>query len=107
MHCFVSSALIGGTEEKVTLSREESEHAARVLRLRPGEAVRLLDGAALYDAVLVEVNERETIAAVTARCPSPEPPRRFWPLTSFSDSRSSAPRTGSPSGRCRSSPLNL
>ncbi|MEG0740727.1 MAG: RsmE family RNA methyltransferase [Clostridia bacterium] len=73
MHRFFVERPIDGVGEAVPLPREESEHAARVLRLRAGEAVRLLDGAGLYDAELREVNDRATTAVVTAVCPSPEP----------------------------------
>lgn len=74
MHRFVVASPITGAGQRVTLPREESVHAAKVLRLRPGENVQLLDGEALYDAVLDVVDEKEAVAIVTALCPSPEPP---------------------------------
>ena len=73
MHRFFVEQPIGEVGETVTLTREESEHAARVLRLRAGESVRLLDGEGLYEAELAEVNDRAATAVITAACPSPEP----------------------------------
>lgn len=74
MHRFYVETAIVETGVTVTLSAEESAHAARVLRLRPGEEVRLLDDANLWEAVLESVDPKETIAKVTALCPSPEAP---------------------------------
>ena len=62
--------------ETVAFSAEESAHAARVLRLRPGEEVRLLDGENLWEAELAQVDPKETTAVITAACPSPEAPAR-------------------------------
>lgn len=73
MHRFVVDNAIRGPGEMVVLSREESQHAARALRLRPGEKVQLLDGAALYDATLTDVSDKETAARVDGLLPSPEP----------------------------------
>ena len=74
MHRFYVETPIVETGVTVTLSAEESAHAARVLRLRPGEEVRLLDDANLWEAVLESVDPKDTIAKVTALCPSPETP---------------------------------
>jgi len=74
MHRFYVETPIAETGVTVTLSAEESAHAARVLRLRPGEEVRLLDDANLWEAVLESVDPKETTAKVTALCPSPEAP---------------------------------
>lgn len=74
MHRFYVETPIVETGVTVTLSAEESAHAARVLRLRPGEEVRLLDDANLWEAVLESVDPKDTIAKVTALCPSPEAP---------------------------------
>ena len=46
------------------LSPEESAHAARVLRLRPGEEIVLLDGQTLWSAKLEVVNDRACEARV-------------------------------------------
>ena len=48
MHRFYVESPIAEAGAIVTLSAEESAHAARVLRLRPGEEVRLLDGENLW-----------------------------------------------------------
>lgn len=76
MHRFVTEERISGVGEKISLGKEESAHASKVLRLRPGEAVQLIDGKNRYDAVLTEVSAEETKARVTALCPSPEAPAR-------------------------------
>lgn len=74
MHRFYVETPIAEAGVTVTLSAEESAHAARVLRLRPGEEVRLLDDENLWEAVLESVDPKETTAKVTAQCPSPEAP---------------------------------
>lgn len=74
MHRFYVETPIAEIGATVTLSAEESAHAARVLRLRPGEEVRLLDDENLWEAVLESVDPKETTAKVTAQCPSPEAP---------------------------------
>ena len=76
MHRFVTEERISGVGEEISLGKEESAHASKVLRLRPGEAVQLIDGENRYDAVLTEVFAEETKARVTALCPSPEAPAR-------------------------------
>lgn len=53
--------------DRVTLSREDSRHGLRVLRLRPGEAVTISDGAgAVVDATVGDDPER-LVGYVTAR----------------------------------------
>ena len=59
--------------ELAVLSPEESAHAARVLRLRPGEEIVLLDGQALWSAKLEVVNDRACEARVLEALLSPEP----------------------------------
>lgn len=76
MHRFYVETAVRGPGEAVTLSPEESAHASRVLRLRPGEEVRLLDGQNLWTAVLETVEPKAVTARVGACCPSPEPPCR-------------------------------
>ncbi len=67
---------LGGPGAEVALSPEESAHAAKVLRLRSGEEVQLLDGGALYSAELTRVGDGTagnlTWAKVLAALPSPE-----------------------------------
>ena len=48
MHRFYVETSIAEAGCVIALSAEESAHAARVLRLRPGEEVRLLDGENLW-----------------------------------------------------------
>ena len=57
--------------ELAVFSPEESAHAARVLRLRPGEEIVLLDGQALWSAKLEVVNDRACEARVLEALPSP------------------------------------
>ena len=72
MHRFVTEEKISGVGEEILLGKEESAHASKVLRLRPGEPVQLIDGENRYDAVLTDVSAEGTRARVTALCPSPE-----------------------------------
>lgn len=72
MHRFFVEEKELGEATTVTLSHEESLHAARVLRLKAGEEVRLLDGKNLYSAELLQVNEKAVTARVAARLDSPE-----------------------------------
>ena len=74
MHRFYVETPIAEAGCVIALSAEESAHAARVLRLRPGEDVRLLDGTNLWEAELESVDAKATTARVTALCPSPEAP---------------------------------
>ncbi len=76
MHRFVTEERISGVGEEVILGKEESAHASKVLRLRTGENVQLIDGENRYDAALTAVSSEETRARVTALCPSPEAPAR-------------------------------
>jgi 16S rRNA (uracil1498-N3)-methyltransferase len=65
MHVFYEEKL---QSEVVILSREESQHAARVLRLRAGEEIILTDGRGNWNmARLVGVNPDHTTAAITQR----------------------------------------
>ena len=74
MHRFYVETPVAQVGDVITLSAEESAHAARVLRLRPGEEIRLLDGLNLWEAELETVDPKETTAKVTAACTSPEAP---------------------------------
>lgn len=74
MHRFYIDTPIAETGVQVVLSAEESAHAARVLRLRSGEEVRLLDGDNLWAGKIVTVDPKETSVVVTEKCASPEAP---------------------------------
>jgi len=71
---FVDKPSLGcwGQDQVLSLSREESAHAGRVLRLKPGDRVELLDGENLYSAELVQVADAGVKARVISILPSPE-----------------------------------
>lgn len=72
MHSFFiePGARIG---DAVPLSREESAHAARVLRLRKGDVVRLIDGAgAAFSGEIMEISPEETLVSCSQAEPSRE-----------------------------------
>ena len=54
------------------LSPEEAQHALRVLRLAPGDAVELLDGREAYAGTLTRVERQAVWARVGERLPSRE-----------------------------------
>lgn len=55
-------------ETEVVLRDQDANHAARVLRLRPGDMVFALDGAgSLYQVRLTEVDKRETRGEIVAQ----------------------------------------
>lgn len=72
MHRFiVQSGLERG--EEALLSPEEAAHASRVLRLRPGEEIELMDGAGrLFAAELTSVSREAVSARVKEELPSRE-----------------------------------
>lgn len=72
MHRFiVQSGLERGKE--ALLSPEEAAHASRVLRLRPGEEIELMDGAGrLFAAELTSVSREAVSARVKEELPSRE-----------------------------------
>lgn len=73
MHrCVVEERLQEGAI--IPLNREESAHAAKVLRLRPGDMVQLLDGENLHMGRLETVSDSQCTVCVLERCPSPEAP---------------------------------
>jgi len=64
---YVSGPLEVGTD--LALGQEPSEHLARVLRARPGDALSLFDGhGAEYEARVVAVGRRSIAARVLGRC---------------------------------------
>lgn len=74
MHRFYLDEPISGIGIVVVLPKDEMVHATRVLRLRKGDEVQLIDGVNLYKAELQIVNEQEVTAIVRELCQSPEPP---------------------------------
>lgn len=77
MHRFYVDHPVEFIGQEILLSQEESEHASRVLRLKAGEEIQLLDGENRYNAVLMDVSEHVT-AKVTELCPSPEAPCKAY-----------------------------
>lgn len=64
------------TGDEITLSKEDSHHAAHVLRLTPGTGVHLMDGAHRFLGVIRETAPLVT-AEVGAQLPSTEPQLRI------------------------------
>ena len=63
MHLFYTPNISG---EAYTLSEEESQHCARVLRLGTGDAVHLIDGrGGLYAAQITEAHDRRCTVRIT------------------------------------------
>lgn len=72
---FVSPSADRGTPERFTLSESDSHHAARVLRLAPGDPVELLDGAGHVHAGRVATSDkRTTTVSVVSTRTVPAPP---------------------------------
>ncbi len=69
---FVEEPMEGTPGETVTLPSEESLHAARVLRLKAGEEVQVLDGERLCAGALLQVNERASTVKILRLLESPE-----------------------------------
>jgi 16S rRNA (uracil1498-N3)-methyltransferase len=65
-------------DKKAFLNEEESWHCAKVLRKRAGETIRLIDGRGnFYDATLSLVNEKRSIAEISAG-PVAQPKRNYF-----------------------------
>lgn len=65
--------------DTVTLSEEESRHIVRVLRLKSGAAVELLDGTGtLYDANLTETGRRVTAHITGVSAKIEQSSKRLW-----------------------------
>jgi 16S rRNA (uracil1498-N3)-methyltransferase len=64
------------TEDRAHIVGNDHQHLARVLRVRPGETVFLLDNAGnMFRAEVETVEKAETIARICERTePPPEPP---------------------------------
>lgn len=61
-------------DDRVTLSPEESHHAAKVLRLERGASVRLTDGAGgLFTGRIETITPKQTIVWIGSKLPVPEP----------------------------------
>ncbi len=60
----------------VALSAEEGAHVARVVRMRPGDAVRLMAAGGLYTASIEAIRDGAVTLRVAEELPSPECPVR-------------------------------
>lgn len=66
---------------RLTLTGENAHHAGRVLRLRPGEAVTLCDGAGMdYDCTVETVEKDEVVCLVQASHPAETEPKQRMTL---------------------------
>ena len=73
MHCFYIEPPVDGVAR---LPKDEAKHAAKVLRLRPGDPVCAMDGAGgRWDAVIESVGEGVTVRLMD-RLPDNEAPVR-------------------------------
>ena len=59
------------TGDRVTLTGEDARHAAKVLRIRPGEVITVSDGAGTVVRASVESASVELVASVTERWTDP------------------------------------
>jgi 16S rRNA (uracil1498-N3)-methyltransferase len=75
MHIFFEPSI---QPDIITLSAEESQHCARVLRLRPGQEVGIADGKGTFAmASLLEVHAKGTTASILNRQNTPARPYRL------------------------------
>lgn len=76
MHLFYAPDVTPGT---YTFPEEESKHAIRVLRLKTGDAVRLVDGkGGMYDATIIDDHQKHCTVSIIATFP--ETGKRSWQL---------------------------
>ncbi|MFK8037589.1 MAG: 16S rRNA (uracil(1498)-N(3))-methyltransferase [Crocinitomicaceae bacterium] len=60
--------------DNLTLSKEESHHATRVLRLKSENVIKLMDGkGTIADAIITEISKNEVTFKVTSKTHHPEP----------------------------------
>jgi len=76
MHLFYTPGITSGT---YTLSEEESKHAVRVLRLKTGDSIRLIDGVGgFYDAEIIDDHQKHCTVKITDV--KKEAGKRSWKL---------------------------
>jgi 16S rRNA (uracil1498-N3)-methyltransferase len=64
-------------EREITLDEDNSRHVIQVLRMRPGEALRLTDGkGALLEAVILDDHKKKCRVTITTETTAPPPPNR-------------------------------
>lgn len=109
MHGFFVNESIVSAGQTLALPDAEREHAARVLRLRAGQAVRLLNGEAHCEATLTRVEPGCVEAVVTALLPSAEPPARatLWQGLPKSDKLELIAQKGTELGMCALLPVEM
>ncbi|MBN1776909.1 MAG: 16S rRNA (uracil(1498)-N(3))-methyltransferase [Clostridiales bacterium] len=74
MHrCWLDAAAPPATGDTVALSRPESEHMVKVLRMKAGDVVRLISADRLYGAEIGAVKDGVVHLRITEELPSPEP----------------------------------
>src|SRR5690625_3921248 len=78
---FVESSVQWSPGTAVSLSAEDSAHAARVLRLTPGDVIIICDGQGYeYEARMEQVTARASTARVTSGRPSTAEPNTHLTL---------------------------
>lgn len=78
MHsCWLETETPPAPGDVLALSAEEGAHVARVLRMRAGDAVRLMAAGRLYSANLETVRDGAVTLRVAGELPSPECPVRI------------------------------
>ena len=79
MHRFIVKGLpASAAGQVVELPREEAQHAVKVLRLRPGDRVELIDGEGrVYAAEMTQAGRDGAAAVVLTELPGRESPVRL------------------------------
>lgn len=78
MHrCWLETELPLATGQSVALSREESDHMVRALRMQAGDSVQLMAAERLYSAEIVSVTGGVVQVMPLQELPSPEPRARI------------------------------
>jgi 16S rRNA (uracil1498-N3)-methyltransferase len=64
-------------QQEITLDEDNSRHVIQVLRMRPGEALRLTDGkGTLLDAVILDDHKKKCRAAIKNSAAAPQHPNK-------------------------------
>ena len=64
-------------QQEITLDEDNSRHVIQVLRMRPGEALRLTDGkGALLDAMILDDHKKKCRAAIKSSATQPPRPNK-------------------------------
>ena len=74
MHrCWLDTDTPPAVHEPVALSREESDHALRTLRMQPGDALELIAAERLFAGEIASVENGVARVRIVRELPSPEP----------------------------------